>query len=253
MSTSVAKQQIMKARKPKVTNVETLEYHTAADAVYGLIKKYGGLGSADLVTALVHDKSDVKEKAVSNALYNLKREGYLRAEIGKGRDNPTVYYVNEDMDYKLRGKRITKKVAPNDKKAIKSIRRMTRIKPTLSVVQSAEQVELPLEKSDATPSVAVQTTPEPIQHQDANLTLSKKITGKPGKFEFIQGLAAIDPSSPHFGKTAHELAKQTGQEVKEGEPLAVVFFQFGNGQTPILSLGDTFRLYKELHAAFGKK
>ena len=254
MSTSIAKQQIMKARQPKVIDMEQIEYINKSHAIYLLLKKYPGLTKSEIIKGLVHDKSDITEKDIDNAIYRFRDAGYIQAQIGKGKDQPTVFVVNPDMEYSPRAaKAALKKVAPNDKKAMKSIRRMTRIKPELKVVPTVTQEELPLEKSDATPPVTVQTSPEPVQHTNANPAAPKKITGKPGKFEFIQGLAAIDPNSPHFGETARELAKQTGQEVKEGEPLAVVFFQFPNGQTPTLSLADTFKLYKELHNAFGKK
>lgn len=256
MSPSIAKQEIMKARQPKVVDLETIEYHNAADAVYQLIKKYSGLDAKSLNTALVHAESDINEKAISNALYNMKREGYLRAEPGKGDSTQLVYFVT-DQDYKLRGKKVGKKVAPNDKKAHKSIRRMTRIKPGVGVVeQPSKQESLPLENVNGTqePQAApVQAEEKPVQSQDANLKVSKPRQGKAGKFEYIQGMAALDPNSPHFGETARELAKKTiDANGVEFEPKAFMFFELGN-ESLVLTPAQARKLYNELHAAFGNK
>lgn len=257
MSTSIAKQQIMKARQPKAVNVENLSYVTHADAVYQLIKRWGGLTRAELCKALVHDKSDMKEQAVDNALLHLKDGGYIYGTIGQGRHNPTVYNASEEREYKPRLSKVTRKIAPNDKKAQKAIRRMTRIKPAVDAVEEKQEA-LPLEVKQPPVENTAEIQPIPVQEtavkpQDANLKVSKKISEMPGKFQFIEGIAAIDPGSKHFGEVARELAKRSGQEIREGEPLAVVFLQFPDGQTPVLSLSDTVKLYRELHEAFSEK
>lgn len=259
MSTSIAKQQIMKARQPKVVNVESLTYATNSDAVYQLIKKYGGgLSRSDLCTALVHSKSDFKEHSIDNALLHLKNNAFIRAEIGKGRDNPTVYFINEDKEYRPRSEKIARKVAPNDKKAHKAIRRMTRV--TVDAGDSEQQANLPLEKvNGSSKTVTVQTEKKPVQSQDANLKVTKKTERRSGGFEFIQGMAALDPSSPHFGAKAIELAEKTGQKVEIPEaqgpvkPIASMFFELDGGQSVVLSPARAYQLYLELHAAFGKR
>jgi hypothetical protein len=256
MSTSIAKQQVMKARKPKVVNVESLEYVTNSHAVYQLLQKYGGgLSRSDLCTGLVHDKSDIKEQAIDNALLHLKDNGFIRAEISAGGGGHKLYYINEDVEYKPRklAHKVARKVAPNDVKAQKAIRRMTRVKPVLALVEA--QQALPLEKvNGAEPEKEVTVSPEaqPVQPQDANLKVTPKAQRKFGKFEFVQGMAALDPDSPHFGQTARELAKKVvGKDGTEFEPKAYMFFEFGEGSV-VLTPKQAYSLYKELHKAFGQ-
>lgn len=256
MSTSIAKQEIMKARQPKVVDVETLNYITHADAVYQLVKKYPGMSRSELCTALVHNKSDMKEHSVDNALLHLKTNGFIKAEVGKGRDNPTVYSASEDTEYKPRAHKVARKIAPNDKKAHKSIRRMTRIKPGVGVVeQPSKQETLPLENlNGAQPKkeAPVQTSEESVQPQDANLKVSKPRPRKVGNFEFIQGMAALDPNSPHFGPTARELAKKVvDKNGSEFEPKAFMFLEFGE-RSEVLTVKQAYKLWQDLNAAFGK-
>lgn len=259
MSTSIAKQQIMKARQPKVVNVESLIYATNSDAVYQLIKKYaGGLSRSDLCTALVHSKSDLKEHSVDNALLHLKSNDFIRGEVGKDRDGTTVYFINEDKEYRPRSNKVTRKVAPNDKKAQKAVRRMTRVKAV--DITEEQQGNLPLENANGSSEApSAQAKKKPVQSQDANLKVTKKAEGKSGGFEFIQGMAALDPSSPHFGETALDLAQKTGQVVEIPEatgpvkPIASMFFELDGGQSVVLSPARAYQLYLELHAAFGKK
>ena len=246
MSSSLAKQDIMNSRK--LCSVETVPV-SKAHAVYLFVKKHPGLTKDEYMTGLIGNDG-ITRNDVHCAFHDFVKKGYFQAH-GRGRGNKQVFIYEVDDNVKYSPKPTMRKIAPNDVKAQKAMEKRT---PR----EQAENLFLVpggLKPADEVASADTGSAPE------ATPTLEVKRNDEAEAkhaFELIHGLAAIDPTHPHFGQVVKEEAAKLGIEpeyphLKAGpvKPIMTMFIEVGT-QLIQVTMQDARQLYRELHAAFGE-
>jgi len=246
MSSSLAKHDIMTSRK--LRSVETVAV-SKAHAVYLCVKKYPGLTKDEYMKGLIGENG-ITRNDVHCTFHDFVKKGYFLAH-GRGRGENQVFTYEVDDNVKYNPKPTMRKIAPNDIKAQKSLEK----KAVREQAESLFLVPGGLKPADevASEDVGTEQTIAPALEVKRNGEAQEKHA-----FELIQGLAAIDPDHPHFGKVVREEASKLGIEpeyphLKAGpvKPIATMFIEVGS-QLMQLTLQDARQLYRELHAAFGE-
>jgi hypothetical protein len=226
MSANPGKASIMQNRKIQLVAVEA-PFVSHREIIYNAVRDNGGI-KRDALKQLV-EKMGVLSQTVNYTLRDLLEANYLmytRGSKGAGDDdqNKTHWrWFVTDKEYVPQ--RSMRKVAPNDKKAMKSIEKMTTSKYTPETVIQEEAVQ---------------------------------------KLAMVQGMTNIDASDPHFAEAARSIIEKVTPPLSalknevlainadHAKPITTMWFEVGT-QTLMTTPQQAYQLYRELEQIFDRK
>lgn len=224
MSANPGKASIMQDRK--IQQVE-VPFISDRQKIYEMIDKHPGIKRAALKELV--EPMGVSSQTVNYTLRDLLEANYIkyaRGSRGAGDSDTNKTDWRWSVTQKEYKPQTTmRKVAPNDKKALKSIEKMTTPKHV--------------------PETMVQNA-------------------APKRLEIVQGMASIDANDPHFAETAKGLIDKVTApleplknevpvlEAHPEKPITTMWFEVGT-QTLVATPQQAYQLYRELDQIFGIK